>query len=238
MQISEPSTQSAARSPSEYEIFRAIADFIIDLDSVYGSKYKSVSLYRRLVSKMTVANEEPIRKHIAVFSQFCAANAAALESGDLSSLSQPLLKFSDRVFVQLDTILAKADAETTRTILTHLLTINALVHAGDSKALALLSSAGKRSPADDMISDIMRTVTESIDPGMSQDPLTAVMGLVSSGKFTSMISSMAQGVASGSVNPEDMLKKVTSMYMHVTKDDKDAPDINTIISSVTKSIGH
>ena len=223
---------------SEYEIFKAIADFVIDLDSVYGSKYKSVSLYKRLVSKMSIVNEEPIRKHIAVFAEFCASNSAALEAGDLTALTQPLIKYSDRVFVQLDTIVAKADVETKSTILNHLLTINALVNSGDSKAIALLSKIGKRNTTDDLISNIINTVSESIDPRTTQDPMSAVMGLVSSGKFTGMISSMAQGVANGSVNPEDMLKKVTSMYMQVTKDDKDAPDINTIISSVTKSMGH
>jgi hypothetical protein len=218
---------------SEYEIFKAIVDFIIDLDSVYGTKHKSISLYRRLVSKMSIVNIDPIRKHIAVFTKFCSENKSALESGDLGTLSQPLLKYSDRVFVQLDTVVAKSDSETNKIILKHLLTINALINSTDKSALALLSTRGN--DTDDVLSDLINTVTESIDP-TSTDPMSAVMGLISSGKFTNMVSSMARGVASGSVNPEAMLKKVTSMYMQVTQDDKDAPDINTIISTVTKSI--
>ena len=222
---------------SEYEIFKAIVDFIIDLDTVYGSKYKSISLYKRLVSKMSILNTDPIRKHIAVFAAFCADNKLALESGDMSNLPQPLLKYSDRVFVQLDTVVAKSDVETNKTILKHLLTINALINSSDKTAVALLSNANvSRNSTDDVLTDLINTVTESIDPRSGADPVSAAMGLISSGKLSNIISTMTTGVTNGTINTEAMLKKVTSMYMQVTKDDRDAPDINSIISTVTKSI--
>jgi len=215
----------------EFAIFKAISDFVADLNTVYGEKHKSIALYHRLVSKTTILDKDPVRKHIGVFTRFCDANSKALEEKDANRIVDPLIKYSDRVFVKLDTIMEHSDSETRAAIWNHLLTINALIYPGE-RSLELLRTSREASD-DDFITDIIDAVSSNIDPTTNTNPMAAAMALVSSGKLTDIISSMSDKFASGTLDPEAMLKKVSSMYSKMTEGDKDAPDIGTIISSIT-----
>lgn len=221
-------------STKTYEIFKAIVDFVVDLDTVFGQRHRSISLYRRLVSKMSEANAEPVRKHVELFAQFCAENIEALESGDLQRLAQPLLKYSDRVYIQLDTLAAHAEPSVAKTILEHLLTINALINSTDGKALALLNAS--RPSVDTILDELLATVSDTIDPAAASNPAAAAMSLISSGKIASLISTMTRGVQDGSFSTETMIKKLTSIYSKATENDKNAPDISTIFDNVQKSL--
>ncbi len=214
----------------EFTIFKAISDFVSDLNTVYGEKHKSIALYHRLVSKTTIVDKDPVRKHINVFARFCDANSKALEEKDAGNIVDPLIKYSDRVFVKLDTIMEHSDSDTRAAIWNHLLTINALIHPGE-RSLELLRTS--RASDEDFITDIIDAVSSNIDPTTTTNPMAAAMALVSSGKLTDIISSMSDKFASGTLDPETMLKKVSSMYSKMTEGDKDAPDIGTIISSIT-----
>lgn len=220
-------------STKTYEIFKAIVDFVVDLDTVFGQRHRSISLYRRLVSKMSEANAEPVRKHVELFTQFCAENAEAFETGDLQRLAQPLLKYSDRVYIQLDMLAAHAEPCVAKTILEHLLTINALINT-DSKALALLNAS--RPSVDTILDELLTTVSNTIDPAAASNPAAAAMSLISSGKIASLISTMTRGVQDGSLSTETMIKKLTSIYSKATENDKNAPDISTIFENVQKSL--
>ncbi len=214
----------------EFTIFKAISDFVSDLNTVYGEKHKSIALYHRLVSKTTIVDKDPVRKHINVFARFCDANSKALEEKDAGNIVDPLIKYSDRVFVKLDTVMEHSDSDTRAAIWNHLLTINALIHPGE-RSLELLRTS--RASDEDFITDIIDAVSSNIDPTTTTNPMAAAMALVSSGKLTDIISSMSDKFASGTLDPETMLKKVSSMYSKMTEGDKDAPDIGTIISSIT-----
>lgn len=220
----------------DFTIFKAISDFVSDLYTVYGEKHKSIALYHRLVSKTTIVDKDPVQKHIAVFTRFCDANSKALEERDASKIVDPLIKYSDRVFVKLDTIMEHSDKETRTAIWNHLLTINALIHPGE-RSLELLKTSSEAGD-DDFITDIIDAVSSNIDPVTNANPMAAAMALVSSGKLTDIISSMSDKFASGTLDPEALLRKVSGMYSKMTEGDKDAPDIGTIISSITGNERH
>lgn len=218
-----------------FTIFKAIVDFINDLDIVFGKQYKTVALYKRLVVKTTIIHEIPVNKHINTFKEFLENNIEALETKNNSKILSPIIKYSDRVFINIQTLLSKSDNETASAIWNHLLNINTLINPSEKSLVLFKESINSQSENDeDFIQDIINTVTDSIDPNSVSDPMSAAMSLINSGKLTNIMSSMTEKFTNGTLNPEQMLKKVTQMYTNVTQGHTDAPDINSIISSLNK----
>ena len=48
-------------------IFKAISEFVFDLELVFGKTHKEVLLYKRLLSKTTILNEGPVKRHVNYF---------------------------------------------------------------------------------------------------------------------------------------------------------------------------
>lgn len=211
---------------AEIKQFDAIVDFVRDLDIVFGETHKNVRLYRHLLDKTTHTHVKPAQKHIESFRKFVDENICALREKDASKLTEPVITYTDRVYVDVADLLSGCDTETKSAIWNHLITFNALCNPSE-QSLALMHGDG-----DDFIEDIINTVTNSIDPStVGGDPMAIAMGLVSSGKLSGIISSMSDKFASGSIDPDKMLKKVTEMYSSITKEHDGAPDIATILST-------
>ncbi len=213
-----------------FSVFKAIADFVVDLDTVFGSENKPIAFYKSLVEKTTIIHEKPVLKHIELFKTFCTENISALTERDSSKLKQATIAYSERVFINVQQVLTGGNKETRDAIWKHLLTINALINPTED-ALVLLQSSDKRN-SDDLIQDIIDTVTENVDPSSTGDPIAAAMRLVNSGKLASIITNLTEQFTNGTLNPEAMLKKVTQMYSNVTQGDSNAPDISSLLSSI------
>ena len=81
------------------KIFQAIAEFIKSLDSVYGEKYKSLSLYNHLIGKTTFNDTFAINKHITnTNSNTWERSVILFVNFSLSNLTL----FQERVFVHVN----------------------------------------------------------------------------------------------------------------------------------------
>jgi len=215
------------------KIFDAITDFVSDLHMVFGEEYKNVTLYKYLLDKTTHQNVVPVQKHVEVFRTFVNGNADAIERKDASLLAQPVVLYSERVFIDVGDLLSKCTKETSNAVWNHILAINAHINPSE-KALVLLKESVESSgnnDSDDFLQDIINTVTSSVDPNTGGDPMMIAMNLMSSGKLSSIISNMTTKFNDGSINPDDLLKRVTTMYTDMTAGDETAPDISSIIST-------
>ena len=107
--------------------FKAICNFINDLESEFGDKLKSLKLYKRLINHTQISHETAIKKHNSLFSNFCRVNRDAIYNKKHEELKDTKIEYSERIYLDVGTIFNLANAETTPIIWSHILTISAIL---------------------------------------------------------------------------------------------------------------
>ncbi len=185
---------------TDYNIltFKTINDFVKELSELFGSTNHSLKLYQRLLDKTTVNHEKSIEKHIQIFKSFCVQNRDMILNKDISKLSKNhKVEFSEKVYIDFDSIFKSADKDTKSVILDYLLTISALVDP-TAKAKDILKKDEKSKEAD-FLSSMIEKVEENVNVD-SNNPLEAVTSIMNSGIFTELLSNMNNGLQDGSLD--------------------------------------
>ena len=198
-------------------IFKAISGFISDLNTVFGAKHKSIALYNRLLEKTGLVNVGPIHKHIDCFRKFFMTNKKAMEEKKAELFTDSKISYSDRVYVDVATVIRQSTPENVSIIWKHLLTIWGLVDP-TSQARRILQDSIQNSNGQDkesqFLSDIIEKVERTVGDQSSVDtsnPMAAVSSLMSSGVFTDLISGMQSGLSDGSLDIGKLMGSVQSM---------------------------
>ena len=185
---------------TDYNIltFKTINDFVKELSELFGSTNHSLKLYQRLLDKTTVNHEKSIEKHIQIFKSFCVQNRDMILNKDISKLSKNhKVEFSEKVYIDFDSIFKSADKDTKSVILDYLLTISALVDP-TAKAKDILKKDEKSKEAD-FLSSMIEKVEKNVNVD-SNNPLEAVTSIMNSGIFTELLSNMNNGLQDGSLD--------------------------------------
>ena len=194
--------------------FRAISNFLTDVSEAITGKYKPLALYNRLISKTTIVNEEPILKHVNLFKDFCKDNRKALEEQDLSSLKNPRISYSERVYFDIGHIFKITNKVDHSAIWKHLLIISTLTDKeGNSKNILKEMSTNTQKPTTNetnFINNMVEKVGESIDPNTS-NPMDAVSSIMSSGIFNDLVNDMSGGIEKGDMNIGGLMGVVQNM---------------------------
>ena len=204
-------------------VFKAITSLITDLHAEFGSKYKSVALYHRLLEKTGIVHTGPIMKHIDCFRTFFVANKDAMETQDVEKLVEAKITYSERVFLDMSVLMTTTDVESRNIIWKHLLTIWGLIDP-TSEAKKTLRELIKQSTGDDskesnFLNDIMTKVEQSVDPTkMSGNPMEMVSGLMQSGVFNDLINGMQGGLSDGSLDVAKLMGSVQGMMTKMSPD--------------------
>jgi len=191
-------------------IFKSICNFIKDLNESFGEKSKSLFLYAALIEKTGLIHEDPIKKHIQIFSFFCKQNEEAIIEKDKSKLVISVLRYSEKVFIDISQVFQLADREETEIVWKHLLTLLALLHPS-TQAKNLLKTASTSSNAppsgneEKFLGDLIDKVGEHIDP-TSGNPMEMMNGIMSSGVFQDLVSTMNTGLSDGQLDLNKMLE--------------------------------
>jgi hypothetical protein len=185
--------------------FKAISSFIAALNEAFGTQHHPVKLYDRLLSKTTLSNDRIIKKHIEIFRLFCVNNRDCIVAKN-KNLVEPVVTYSERVFVDMSVIFEKADSETSEIIWKHLLTISALLDPA-GKAKDILKNSNTKEA--DFLSDIINKVESNIKP--NANPLEAVSSIMQSGVFNDLLSSMNNGMQDGSLDLGKLMGTVQTM---------------------------
>jgi len=200
--------------------FKAVAAFVKDLNEVFGKKQKSLALYARLIEKTGIVHEKPIEKHLEAFKAFCIYNRDAISSQNRKELNNPKISYNDRVFIDISHIfnLCENDTDTTNTIWRHILTISALLDPTSNAKKILKETIEKNqneggdSKEEEFISSLIDKVEQSIDPTkISDNPMSAVSSMMSSGVITDLIGNMQNGLANGELDLGRLMNTVQGM---------------------------
>ena len=214
--------------------FKAICNFINDLESVYGKKHKPLKLYKRLINHTQISHDQAIRKHIAIFYQFCSANQEALTTRDKTKLTSTRLEYSERVFVDMGYILGVADSETTDVIWRHLLTISAILDpSGKAKEVLRKATAeGKTGKEEsDFLTNIISKVEKNVKP--DSNPMEAISSMMQSGVFNEMLSDLG----SKKLDMSKLLGAVQGMVAGLGNQLGDDPEAKQALGMLTNMTG-
>lgn len=83
--------------------FKAISNFANELGEVFSDKHRPLKLYVHLINKTTLADDEPIQKHIHAFKTFCVTNRNEIYTKS-KKLSKDKIIYSKRVFINMKEI--------------------------------------------------------------------------------------------------------------------------------------
>jgi hypothetical protein len=210
--------------------FKAICNFINDLESEFGKRHKPLKLYKRLINHTQISHDAAIRKHLTIFYDFSMVNRDALTAQDPSKLVQTKLAYSERVFIDMEFVFRNADSETTKVIWNHILTISAIVDPA-SKAKEILK---KNNNAE---SDFLNKIITKVEGSVKSDanPMEALTSIMSSG----LINDLVKDLQSEKLDMSKLLGVVQGM---VTKMSSDGPgsgndDAKNMMSMVTNMMG-
>lgn len=192
-----------------WKSFDCINKFVGDLTEVFGGKQHSLLLYNRLLGKTNVKHMDAIKKHVQSFSDFVTKNREAIMTKDSTKFSDPIIFYSKKVNIKMDEIFKMADLETTNVIWQHLLFISNSVDPSEEAMAILKKSLEEKSNEGAFLSNLVEKIEKNVDPGA--DPMAAIMGLVGSGVFTDLISTMNSGMQDGSLNLGKLFGTVQGM---------------------------
>jgi len=214
-------------------IFKAITTFINDLYTEFESRHKSISLYHRLLEKTGIMHTGPILKHIDCFRVFFDKNVEAMETQDITKFTETKVMYSERVYVDISTVLKQSSTESKTIIWKHLLTIWGLIDptsvAKNSLKSLMKDSTNKEA---NFLSNIIEKVEQSVDPSKmnGNNPMEMVSGLMQSGVFNDLISGMQGGLADGSLDMSKLMGNVQEMMSKLSPDGQVPPEISNMMS--------
>ena len=211
--------------------FNAIAQFMKELNTIFGKKYRPIALYNRLISKTTLMHQNAISRHISVFRDFCTVNRACILTRN-TELKDDVIFYSEAVSIFMNEVFNltenEEDSEDIKEgIWKHLLTISALVDpSGRAKDVLKNSVVSERENVREnarestpvrntksetnFINNIIEKVEKNIDPNVS-DPMQAVSSMMKSGVFTDLLSDITNGMKSGELDINKMFSAVNEM---------------------------
>lgn len=208
--------------------FKAITSFVNDLSDIFSADNHELKLYQHLINKTTISHEKAIEKHIEAFSTFCLKNREAIVTKDHSKLMNDI-RYSDKVFIDIKSILASTDKETANVIWKHILTISAFVDpSGRAKEILRQNSSNESN----LISDIINKVEENVDLNHS-NPLDAVSSIMNSGLFTDLMVGMNSKLQDGSIDVGKLMNTVQQLCSTIGgADGKGGGDILNLLKTV------
>lgn len=166
--------------------FKAVCNFINDLESEFGKRHKPLQLYKRLVKQTQICHEKIILKHLNIFNNFFVTNNEALMKQDPSKFNEKKIKYSERVYIDMELIFKiAADQETKDVIWKHILTIFAIIDPLSNAKETLKKMNNSES---DFINKILTKIESSVKP--DANPMEAVSHLMQSGVFNDMFNEL------------------------------------------------
>lgn len=219
--------------------FKAISNFTNELGETFSRQHRPLKLYKRLINQTTITHEQPIQNHINAFRKFCVDNRDSIAKKDYSSLINPKISYSQRVYIDMNEIFKLADKETKTVIWEHLLCISAIVDpAGKAKEILKenLESGKTGGTETNFLTDIIDKVESQVDP--NANPMEAVSSIMQSGIFTDLIGGMNQGLSDGSLDIGKLMGAVQGMVGQLGDQSDGDPQTANAMNMISSMMGN
>lgn len=198
-------------------IFKHIVDFINELSDLCGNRFKSVFLYKRVIKSTTFSHEIAIKRNIDLFRSFCTENRDAIQTTDEKLIKNPVISYSDRVFLNFKEIFGFADEDSKKSIWQHILVLSAFLDPLGNAKKVLKDMASKKedgSNEEKFLTNILEKIESSVDPSKDSNPTAAISTMLQNGTFNTILSSVQNGFESGTL---DITRLMGAMQGMMTK---------------------
>ena len=130
----------------------------------------------------------------------------------------------------MDEIFKYADDDTAQVIWKHLLVIMNSLNPSSHTMDILKKSLEEKSNESEFLNTIVEKIEKSVDPNAT-DPMSAIMGMMTSGVFTDLVATMNTGMQDGSLNMNKLFGTVQSM-MTTMSGTSNMPDLSSLTNSL------
>jgi hypothetical protein len=235
-------------SSDHKKTFSKIVCFVGELNQTFGSKYDNIKRYYKLL-KASMTNPSSVSSHVLIFETFSKQNKESVISKDLSFCEN--IKFSDRVFINLQTIYSESDKETKENMSKHLQLIGYLSTGDEDFKDSLVNNKNvsqkliksvnepvkplvdESSNEYKYINKFAETIKDSLtDEDFEENPIKAALNLVKSGKLNDIFSTMKKEKEEGRLDLGKLLMNVQAM----TSDIKSGMDLGDSKANDTMSL--
>jgi hypothetical protein len=233
---------------SKLKAFNAISCFVQDLNENFGQKYKPVALYNRLIEKTTIRDHIAINKHIEAFKNFFNDNPNYLEKRELNM--DAVIKYSDRVYIKIASVLEKSEPEAHDIIYKHLATIYTILNIGTEKSLQLLNKL-KDSETVPSLEDLELQVPKTNEGNFVKNTLTEmqehlkttngnpaemITSMMQSGFFQKFMGDMQSGINNGNINLPNLMSTVQQVITQNIPQGEEGDQIKQLMSGLQSTI--
>ena len=205
------------------KIFKAIIDFTDQLNDTFGKDDVNVVKVFRIISKTPLTNRKVIDRHLVVFHDFLEKNREAILARNAENFVADKIQLTERIFMDLKSIIISADDSTRKVIWQHLLNILYLYDPKNETVRTELKVAMSEHDSKenkflmDTFSKFEKTLQDTKSDGGDPDPMAMVSGLMQSGFLNDMIGSINTGVNSGSLDIKALIGTVQNMLGNLSE---------------------
>ncbi len=208
----------------EKAIMDVICQFVNGLFSIFGQKYRWLTLYHGMVKR---GKQELIPRHVKIFTDFLVKNKPAIEERDFEKIEGSIF-LTTKIYINLKILFVfltnSKDRDNIKTIWIYLSTLYRI--AVGTKIVPLYKEddidtgniVDTSTEEGKMIQGAIDKISNNIDP--EQDPQTQILQLVSSGGLKDLMN----GFSGGNVKSKN-LKKIANNLLNMIGDDDDEDDV-------------
>lgn len=234
------------------KIFDAIKAFVQDLDDGFSNRYKTIALYNRLLNKMNLNDANLVYRHITAFELFYRNNPEYISEKKLTSNS--LIRYSDRILLEMGKILNKCDPAAADAIHKHLVIIYGLINvsspeaSGAADALALLKNKppngglpGRGVPdlnlpdtaEGNFIKETLSEMSTQFEGiGTGGNPMAAMQGMMQTGFFNKYMANLQSKFATGEMNLGSLMNMVTQVIQQTAPPGPEGDEMKKMLSGM------
>lgn len=212
--------------------FNTVCNFIRDLNASFGNRQKSLMLYGHLIEKTGLIHIEPVKKHLNIFKTFVETNDEAIQARDKKKMKVHKIVYSEKVAIDLMSILQMADREEEKVIWIHLLTISAILypegHAKQTlKDLKNKTTTGGGGGEENFLKNIMDKIGEQIQSNGGEDvnPMQMIGTMMNSGVFNEIFQGLSSGMNDGNMDIGKMMGSMQGLLNN----------LNTMVAETSSS---
>lgn len=200
--------------------FKAICDFVKDLNDVFGEENQPIKLYSHLISKTTMGHIEAVNKHITIFKDFCTLNEDSILNKDSSKLINAKIEYSPRVYIDLEYIFSNADNDIKNAIWNHLIFISSNLD-NNPEALKLMlikkpMSFGTDSKESEFLSNMVEKIQSKINIQDTSNPMECVSTLMSSGVVDELVTEFKDNLNTGKIDLGGLMSSLQGMMSNLS----------------------
>jgi hypothetical protein len=214
--------------------FQAISDFISDIAGIYGESLLELDAYNKLLSATTLKNKSAIENHIKIFTSYCKDNEKTIITQNENDIKNII--YSDALFIDMKTIFKMAEKDNKTVIWNHLLTLLYMTNPSVELKAMLKKQQAVKKDMNDNESQFLENMIDKLQNNVSEEqmnnPMSAMMGLLSSGVLTDLMGQAQSQSQSGNLNIKKLLGSVTKMVESLSDGDDDINDLNEKLKNV------